>query len=330
MDLPSIAELEKYSLEEAVEICKKYYEESIKVDRYGEEVVQIDVIESMPDQFFEDEEVALRLYKSNIVRGKDWYAGIEERRHNQLWGMLATVYGKDKMIELEDKIKEALAYELASDLHEAWRAPRKREDGTYEPRMKKSKDEEWNKTHRTDDVDIANLSFEELPSNWQYENLEAAKVAIDQAFDEVMNRYGIDADDTVPSDLVDDMAAEVHEEWLSRNAWVYDEKYGNPDQAKPYSELSWEEQEKDKDQIYSAIDMIKAFKRGQIDINALIEKYRLGDKIRLSPSKRQRKEAELKGLQQEDGELDEELGNISQEVDRWWINDPDWHGGDPR
>ena len=33
-------------------------------------------------------------------------------------------------------IKEALSYALGSDLHEAWRAPRKLADGTYEPRMK--------------------------------------------------------------------------------------------------------------------------------------------------------------------------------------------------
>jgi hypothetical protein len=52
--------------------------------------------------------------------------------------------------------------------------------------MKKSKDEEWTKKHGTDDVDIANTSFADLPSNWKYENLEAAKVAIDLVFDKVV------------------------------------------------------------------------------------------------------------------------------------------------
>ena len=66
---------------------------------------------------------------------------------------------------MEKVIKEALSYALGSDLHEAWRAPRKKEDGSYEPRMKKSKDAEWNATHGTDDVDIANCTFAELPSN---------------------------------------------------------------------------------------------------------------------------------------------------------------------
>ena len=42
-----------------------------------------------------------------------------------------------------ETIKEALSYSLGSDMHEVWRNSRKREDGTYEPRIKKSKDEEW-------------------------------------------------------------------------------------------------------------------------------------------------------------------------------------------
>ena len=38
-----------------------------------------------------------------------------------------------------ETIKEALSYSLGSDMHEVWRNSRKREDGTYEPRIKKSK-----------------------------------------------------------------------------------------------------------------------------------------------------------------------------------------------
>ena len=67
---------------------------------------------------------------------------------------------------MEDRVvKEALSYALGSDIHEAWRATRKREDGTFEPRIKKSKDEAWNEAHGTDEVDIANCSFNELPSS---------------------------------------------------------------------------------------------------------------------------------------------------------------------
>ena len=62
----------------------------------------------------------------------------------------------------DSMIKEALAYSLGSDLHEVWRSNRKLEDGTFEPRIKKSKDEEWNIKHGTDEVDIANCSFAEF------------------------------------------------------------------------------------------------------------------------------------------------------------------------
>lgn len=65
----------------------------------------------------------------------------------------------------DELVKNALSYALGSDLHEAWRAPRKKEDGTYEPRIKKSKDQIWNEIHGTDEVDIANCSFDQLPSN---------------------------------------------------------------------------------------------------------------------------------------------------------------------
>lgn len=36
-----------------------------------------------------------------------------------------------------------LAYKIACELHESWRKTRLMEDGTYEPRWKKIKDEEF-------------------------------------------------------------------------------------------------------------------------------------------------------------------------------------------
>ena len=145
---------------------------------------------------------------------------------------------------MDDKVvKEALSYALGSDLHEAWRAPRKKEDGTFEPRMKKSKDEAWNASHGTDDVDIANCSFAELPANWQYENLEAARVAIELVYDKVM------AGEPIAPEELEEMASTIHEEWLKRNSWVFDPNYGDPKLAVPYAQLSKEEQDKDKAQV---------------------------------------------------------------------------------
>ena len=164
-------------------------------------------------------------------------------------------------------IKNALSYELGSDLHEAWRETRKREDGSFEPRMKQSTDEDWNAMHGTDQVDIANCTFQELPSNWQYENLEAARVAIELAYDKTM------AGESISDEELEEMASHIHEEWLKRNDWVYDPNYGDPKLAVPYQELSKEEQDKDKVQIRPAVEKIQDYKDGLIDIEKVCEKY---------------------------------------------------------
>ena len=164
-------------------------------------------------------------------------------------------------------IKEALSYSLGSDMHEAWRNSRKRDDGTYEPRIKKSKDEEWNQIHRTDEVDIANCTFEELPSNWQYENLEAGKVAISLVYEKILNGEQFTKED------IDRMASYIHDEWLKRNNGVFDPNYGDPKLAVPYSELSQEEKDKDIAQLFPACSKVEAYKQGLIDIEELCKKY---------------------------------------------------------
>ena len=176
---------------------------------------------------------------------------------------------------MEDRIvKEALSYSLGSDLHEAWRAPRKREDGTFEPRIKKSEDENWNAIHGTDEVDIANTCFEELPSNWQYENLEAAKVAIDQVYDKELS-----GEEITPAEL-EQMASNIHEAWLKRNTWVFDANYGNPKLAVPYAMLSLEEQNKDKAQIRPAQVKVNAYLNGLINIDEICAKYNISTTTR--------------------------------------------------
>lgn len=166
-------------------------------------------------------------------------------------------------------VKNALSYSLGSDLHEAWRAPRKLEDGTYEPRIKKSKDEDWNAKHGTDEVDIANCSFEQLPSNWQYENLEAARVAIELVYEKTM------AGEELTGEDVEKMASVIHDEWLKRNDWVFNPEYGDPKLAVPYSQLSKEEQYKDIAQLAPAQAKILAFLKGSLDIEQICAQYNL-------------------------------------------------------
>ena len=169
----------------------------------------------------------------------------------------------------DEMIKEALTYSLGSDLHEAWRAPRKLEDGTFEPRMKKSKDDEWTIAHGTDDVDIANCTFAQLPSNWQYENLEAARVVINLVFDKVM------AGEVITPEEIEQYSAVIHQEWLKRNDWVYDKEYGNPALAVPYAQLSEEEKAKDRAQIAPAVAKVQAYINGAINIEEICEQYNI-------------------------------------------------------
>lgn len=169
----------------------------------------------------------------------------------------------------DEILKNALSYSLGSDLHEAWRAPRKLSDGTYEPRLKKSKDENWNAAHGTDEVDIANCSFDQLPSNWQYENLEAARVAIELVYEKTMTGEQLSEDD------IEKMASTIHDEWLKRNDWVFNPEYGDPKLAVPYSQLSKEEQDKDKAQLAPAQAKILAFLKGSLDIEQVCEQYNL-------------------------------------------------------
>lgn len=166
-------------------------------------------------------------------------------------------------------IKNALSYSLASDLHESWRLKRRKEDGTYEPRIKKSTDEEWNIKHGTDEVDIANCSFDELPSNWQYENLSAAKVAIELVYDKTL------AGENITEEEKEQMASVVHEEWLKRNDWVFDSEYGDPNLAVSYENLSEDEKYKDKIQLDNAQEKVEEYVEDLIDVEELCEKYNL-------------------------------------------------------
>ena len=45
-----------------------------------------------------------------------------------------------------EAVKTALSYALAADIHDAWRATRLKDDGTYEPRLRETIDKEWIKS----------------------------------------------------------------------------------------------------------------------------------------------------------------------------------------
>jgi hypothetical protein len=127
------------------------------------------------------------------------------------------------------------AMNLASILHDAWRAPRKLEggDGTYGPRIKSTSDTAWISRHGVDVCDIANTDFVDLPADWQAENLAAAESALRIIL--------------IHHDL-ESASAALHEDWMQRNpkaAW-------NAAQHVPYAELPEDEKAKDRAIIRAA------------------------------------------------------------------------------
>ena len=92
-------------------------------------------------------------------------------------------------------------------------------------------------------VDIANTEYEDLPAHWQVDNKAAAETVHD-----MFTAIGGKVDLNDPKQY-SDAGTIVHEAWLKRNDWVLDSEYGNPDQAKPFDELSQEEKDKDIRQI---------------------------------------------------------------------------------
>ena len=133
---------------------------------------------------------------------------------------------------------------LASKLHGKWA------EGYRSGEMAKGNK---NPTRIKDDgmggqVDILNTSYAELPSKWQAENKAQAESAI-----------GLVSKDMAGAmDNIEDLAAQVHEQWLGRNSWAKDGPLGVS-----YAELPKEEKQKDKDVITAAYEILSQMQSGQ-------------------------------------------------------------------
>lgn len=127
---------------------------------------------------------------------------------------------------------------LASVFHENWRASRAQPNGGFEPRVKTTKDAKWKAKHGTDQVDIANTPFEDLPEDWQAENRAAAKVVVD-----LMRTRGNNLSR-------EEAGAAIHDAWLERNDWA---RGGDLDV--PFAKLPKDEQDKDVEQYDAAVKL---------------------------------------------------------------------------
>jgi len=160
-------------------------------------------------------------------------------------------------LSLKEKLESSMTQEqveifhqkiekLGGELHDIWRESRKKEDGTFEPRVKATKDNEWINSHGTNQVDIANTSFENLPNDWQVENRASAEVAVSLIYKAKINKKAID------SAFVEEASSVVHDKWLERNS-----SWAPAEQKVSYSELPEAEKEKDRAIIRKGVDVVK-------------------------------------------------------------------------
>ena len=148
-------------------------------------------------------------------------------------GLSMLAGGLDKAVEM-----------LGSKLHEKWA------EGYRSGEKAKGNE---NPTRMKDDgmggqVDILNTSYAELPPKWQAENKAQAESAI-----------GLVSKDMAGAmDNIENLAAQVHEQWLGRNSWAKDGPLGVS-----YAELEEEEKQKDRDVIKAAYEILSQMMGGE-------------------------------------------------------------------
>jgi hypothetical protein len=133
----------------------------------------------------------------------------------------------------------------AGRLHDHWRSPRRLTTGGYEPRLKTTTDASWIDRHGTDQVDIANTRWKELPADWQKENKASASVAVKVAAD--ARKQGVDLRS---GEFMEFASEKVHIAWLERNG-----EWAPAEQRLPYAELSEAEKEKDRVVVRTALSL---------------------------------------------------------------------------
>jgi hypothetical protein len=99
--------------------------------------------------------------------------------------------------------------------------------------------------HATNQVDIANTRYQDLPADWQKENKDSASVAVRLIADG--RSQGADLSS---SDFMESASSKVHDAWLQRNG-----EWAPPEQRLPYDQLSEAEKEKDRVVVRAALGL---------------------------------------------------------------------------
>lgn len=148
----------------------------------------------------------------------------------------------DKISEEEILTQECID-KLAGILHDCWRKERIDKSGVPKSQVERTTDNLWIQSHCSEEVDLANTNYKDLPLDWKNENSASVKVALIEIYR--AEKRGENIDDS----FIEKVSALIHGEWLSRNT---NSKFLFQDM--PYSELSDEEKEKDRAVVRRAID----------------------------------------------------------------------------
>ncbi|MFD0364791.1 hypothetical protein ACFQZZ_25410 [Nocardia sp. GCM10030253] len=154
--------------------------------------------------------------------------------------------------KLESRSDELIG-RLASRLHETWRLTKIRPNGTYKPRPKPTEDPEWIARHGTNQADISNTPFEELPRDLQWDNQESARVAVELVLSEL--RAGRDPG---RHDFIEEASSKIHDEWLIRNR-----RTATDEQQTSYADLPEEQKQLDRDVFHAGLNLIAEELRGK-------------------------------------------------------------------
>lgn len=144
----------------------------------------------------------------------------------------------------KEDIDQRIVAAVAGISHEIWRSPRWQEaTKDFEPRMKKTIDAEWSKAHGgATEIDIANTTYENLPTDWQAETRASAEIAVHAV------EKAIDQNEKLEENFIERASDKIHQAWLERNgAWA------PPEQKLEYAQLSESEKEKDREYVRLAI-----------------------------------------------------------------------------
>lgn len=96
-------------------------------------------------------------------------------------------------------------------------------------------------------IDIANTPYDQFSEYWKEQNRGGAEYLVglvDERGTDALS--GLDLSDPA---VRSEYGGLIHDNWIARNEWVQHPEWGNPDLAKPFDELSAEEQQKDIDQL---------------------------------------------------------------------------------